>query len=69
MGVEQNMSADLQVGENKTCDCGCGRSFHLTAQAPHKRFFSEQCRNDFHTRELRALRAQIKEDKEKKAKR
>jgi hypothetical protein len=50
----------------RVCDCGCGRTFRLTPQAPHKRFWSENCRNDFHTRELRAMREEVRARRQQK---
>lgn len=48
----------------RACACGCGRSFVPPPSAPHKRFASAQCRNDFHTRDLQSLRELLQRKKE-----
>lgn len=34
--------------EQRTCDCGCGRTFTPPSSAPHKRFALASCRQRWH---------------------
>lgn len=43
----------------KRCACGCGEMVTPTAQAPHKRFFDDNCRKRYHHRQEAKQRAKM----------
>lgn len=46
---------DVKLQIHKTCD-NCGKPFYLDRpnEAPHKRFCSAQCRNQYHYKQWKA---------------
>lgn len=54
------MESKAEEDAVRTC-AYCPKQFSIPPSAEHKRFCSEKCRNDWHTRELRAARQVMKD--------
>ncbi len=54
------------MAEIRQCD-NCSKPIDVPAHALNKRFCSDSCRNAWHTIQLRALRAELREKQQKEA--
>lgn len=55
----------MPSAEERECDCGCGRKFKVPYTAPHKRFFSAECKDRFHAAERKEVTKILRERKMK----